>query len=336
MKQLMVLLLACCCFYSCSTFEYMSVDTLTPSDISFSPDVKAVAIVNNTLPHEANSDRKLSLQATLPVDARAVSEKLAEEIANANYFETVVICDSMIRSKDVERPKILPPYAVSDLAKDLGVDMLLVVDEATVKTGSTMMYVDWSEDRVPVLSGAMLLETHIYLPGREKPFQHFIDKDTIYWDMEGLSNRQVAEDAVKYITKQTLNHVVPQWRPEDRFYFRGGNINMRDAAVALQEGDWDLAYENWKKEYDSQKGKRRMRAAFNIAFYYEIKGDIKLATQYIQEAKRIADEKSEKTPDGKIAYMSEECRLVNFYKDELEKKDMTLQKLDLQMKRFDK
>ena len=47
MKHLLLGLLACVGFSACASIDVMSVDTLMPSDVSFAPGVRRVAVLNS-------------------------------------------------------------------------------------------------------------------------------------------------------------------------------------------------------------------------------------------------------------------------------------------------
>ena len=328
MKQLMLVLVVCLSLCACSTIDSFSIDTLRPSDVSFAPDVKRVAVLDNTVVLPEQSESKDDKRAPLAIEGRLVSEKLAGQVANANYFEQVIVCDSLLRKGKAVMQGLLTPQEVEELAQDLQVDMLLAIDEASVHTGTALLQTEYSEgERLQCVYGALSLDIHLYLPGRERPFQHFVDRDTIYWEADGLTVEQVKEDAVEYISRLPVRHIVPQWKAVERTYYRGGTVNMRDAAVAVKEGDWDLACESWKADYDGRKGKSKMRAAFNLALCYEMKGDIRQALVYVREAKDLAVRHFGK--DTSVDWI-----MIKAYEEELQRQDMARQKLDLQMRRF--
>lgn len=97
MKHLLLGLLACVGFSACASIDVMSVDTLMPSDVSFAPGVRRVAVLNNMFPAEAPADGKLPLNTPVPLDGKVLAEELAGQLANAGYFETVMISDSLFR-----------------------------------------------------------------------------------------------------------------------------------------------------------------------------------------------------------------------------------------------
>ena len=124
-------------FNSCQSIEQISIDYLQPADLSFPPQLRKVAVVNNT---SDAPDNKLitEVQKTkenVPEVSRATAyangdpkiaaESLAEEIAHQNYFDEVVICDSALRANDkLARENMLSQEEVSQLASDLGVDFI--------------------------------------------------------------------------------------------------------------------------------------------------------------------------------------------------------------------
>lgn len=325
---LFILLAACLCLTSCSTLDMLAVDTLMPADVSFAPDVKRMAVLDNTLP--APSDHTLTVGNTIAADSRVLCDALASHIADADYFDTVIICDSLLRSDAADTSVLLSPEEVQSLARDLGVDMLFVVNAAAVSTTREMVYSVYDdEERVPAVRGAMMLDAHIYLPGRDRPFQHFTDRDTLYWEADGLTERQLVDDASRRMAMLPVRHVVPLWDTVERYYYRGGTVNMRDGAVAMAEGDWDLAARCWQREYDSRKGRQKMRAAFNLALYHEMKGDIAGALKQLKDVQDVFAGKY--ASSGKD--VPTEWHLLKVYEAELQQKDMIRQKLDLQMAR---
>ena len=64
---------------------------------------------------------------------------------------------------------------------------------------------------------------------------------------------------------------------------------MRDAGVYLRENNWDEAYSQWKIAYEKKKGQQKMKAAFNIALYYEIKDNVEQAKEWLGKAKEIGE-----------------------------------------------
>ena len=98
---------------SCQSVEQLSIDYMLPAEVSFPATLKRVAVVNNmpNVPDNkliiSEEEQKKSENEVARLtnyyngDAAITTESLAEALANENYFEEVVICDSALRSKDI-------------------------------------------------------------------------------------------------------------------------------------------------------------------------------------------------------------------------------------------
>lgn len=324
-------------FSSCVSINSLSVDTLIPADVTFPASVKSAAVVNNMEPARNEWTDRSKMKAILSPDSAALVKQIAEELANANYFDKVMICDSVLRHQD-GMPAVLSPMMVENMSEGLNVDLLVSVDAAQIKTVRKWVYTPYSGDqKAPVLEAALLLESRIYIPGRDRAFQHFIDRDTIYWEPDNSISQELIKEAVSAMSRKLSDHIVPFWDTERRYYFSGGSVNLRDGAVAVREKDWDEAFKSWKNEYDHKKGKAKMRAAYNIALYQEMKGNITQAVKYAKEALDIITKKAQKNQDEKgnvTMEDSEEWLMAHSYLNNLHEKQQVKKKLDLQMQRF--
>lgn len=67
---------------------------------------------------------------------------------------------------------------------------------------------------------------------------------------------------------------------------------MRDAAVYARDKQWNTAIGLWKQTYATQKGKKKMQAAYNLAVGYEMQDSIAAALDWALKAQaeaRIVD-----------------------------------------------
>lgn len=334
MKQYLLILLGCIVgMTSCvsvATVEEFSVESLLPADITFAPTVKTIAVIDNTEPASIPALNGVTVKTTLQADGSIVAEKLATSIADANYFDKVVI-SSTSAGNDNPKTRVLHPDTVKNILEELGADMLLTVDKAKIKTRS--MYTDY-RDELPYVSGAVTVQTRLYMPGRVKPFQNFVDRDTLYWPLVELTDKIVITEASEYMGDIAMKHVSPYWNEEGRYYFSGGSINMRDAAVSMRENDWDLAFDSWMLDYKGKSKKKKMRAAYNIGLYYEMKGDMQTAIKYVQEARDMAVGNARPKQDSTLMRLPEEWIFIDRYLNTLQQKELLLQKLNLQLERF--
>lgn len=312
-------------FASCGSLQTISFDQLQAADVSFPDAVRKVAVINN-MPVLKAKDGHETLSGELEGDGKVASEALAENIANVNYFDQVIICDSVFRAND-EVPRvnvILTKEEIQKLSADLGVDMILSFDRIHIQTQPGVLFYPDYPMPINAVDGIISPIVRVYIPNRDKPLFVISKQDTISWEINPtLSDQKIVKEASEYAASVPVEHVLPHWDEVTRFYYDGGNIEMRDAGVCLRENDWDGAYNLWKSAYEKRKGQQKMKAAFNIALYAEIKDDVEQAKEWVGKAKKL------------VKSGTRDEQLIAFYASELENREGKLSKLRIQMKRFD-
>lgn len=310
---------------SCSSLQTISFDQLQAADVSFPDAVRKVAVINN-MPVLKAKDNHETLSGELEGDGKVASEALAENMANVNYFDQVVICDSVFRAND-EVPRvnvILTKEEIQKLSEDLGVDMILSFDRIHIQTKPGVLFYPDYPMPIDAVDGIISPIVRVYIPSRDKPLFVIAKQDTISWEIDPtLSDQKIVKEASEYAASVPVEHLLPHWESVTRFYYDGGNIEMRDAGVCLRENDWDGAFNLWKTAYEKRKGQQKMKAAFNIALYYEIKDNVEQAKEWMEKAKKL------------VKSGTRDEQLITFYSLELENREGKLSKLRIQMKRFD-
>lgn len=348
-------------FSSCQSLEQISIDYLQPADLSFPPQLRRVAIVNNT---SDTPDNKLITQsekikendllvsratAYANGNAKIAAESLAEEIAHQNYFDAVVICDSALRANDkLARESTLSKEEVNQLASDLGVDFIIALENLQLKATKTVRYLpDFN-----CYQGAMDVKAYptikVYLPERNKPMSTLHLNDSVFWEEFGVSameatariipERQMLQEAAEFAGTIPVKYLVPIWKQGTRYLYTGGSVQMRDAAVFVRENSWDNAYELWRQAFESSKSdKKKMRIALNIAVYYEMTDSLAKAEEWAVKAQQLALKIEKKHITDTARATIEDVPnyyLTSLYVAELKERNSQLPKLNMQMSRF--
>lgn len=322
----LIALVASLSLVSCGSLQMISFEQLQAADVSFPDVVRNVAVVNNMPVYKAGDSHSV-ISVELKGDGKTASEALAEEIANTNYFEQVIICDSVLRGQgaDSRGDAMLTQSEVQKLASDLGVDLIFSFDDLNIQTKRGRLFIETFDGgfTVDAVDGVVAPVVRIYVPSREFPMLSFSKKDTISWEIDPtLSDRKIVTEASEYAATMPLNHFLPYWKEVSRFYFDGGNVGMRDAGVYVRENNWDSAFEQWKQIYERGKGRQKMRAAFNIGLYYEMKDNPATAREWVEKASKLA--KAGTT----------DATLIALYLLELKEREANMPRLNIQMSRF--
>ena len=347
---------------SCQSLEQISIDYLQAADLSFPPQLRKVAVVNNT---SNTPDNKLITQsekikenspivsrATAYVngDTKVATESLAEEIAHQNYFDEVVICDSALRANDkLARESTLSQEEVRKLASDLGVDLIIAVENLQLKATKTVRYLD----EFNCFQGAVDVKAYptvrIYLPERSRPMNTLHPNDSIFWEEYGgsvtetfahmIPDAQMLREASEFAGTIPVKQLLPFWKTGKRYLYTGGSVQMRDAAIFVRENSWDRAFELWEQVYNgTKKEKKKMKAALNIAVYYEMKDSLAKAEEWAVKAQQLAQKVDKKNIPENAAYATIDdvpnYYLTTLYANELKERNSQLPKLKMQMERF--
>ena len=290
-------------FSACTTVQYFSFERLQAADINFPEQVRSVGVVNVVPPTSGG-------------DGKVAAETFAQEIASADYFNQVVICDSALQSFD--------QIPTDSLIQALGVDMLFAIEQVEVALEKGTYYIPELMTNVPVVDGIVTPLVCAYIAGRDTPLFSISKQDTICWELRpDLTEEKMIQEASEYAAKLPMQYLLPSWKEVDRYYFDGGNVEMRDAGIFVREGNWDEAGALWQTLYDTKKGKVKMRAAYNLALYHELQGDFEQAQEYINTASSLATEGSW------------EGQLIALYQLKLQELSKDNNRLKVQMKRFE-
>lgn len=319
--KITVLLLVLCLFSACTTLQTISFERLQAADVSYPDQVRTVGVINYAPQDKQERDSILGLWNG---DGKVTVESLAREIAATDYFNQVVVCDSALRPVGMGNEEILPMSQADSLIQALGVDMLFAVEQVRIelKEGS-LFHTELMMD-VPAVDGVITPLVRAYVSGRSAPLFSISKTDTICWVVSPeLTFGQIMQEASDFAATLPVSYLLPHWKEMNRYYFDGGNMEMRDAGVYIREQNWEGAAALWQKLHDGRKGKVKMRAAYNLALNYELQGDYERAKEYLDTALSLASEGSW------------EHQLIEYYRLQLDEQARENRMLQIQMKRFE-
>ena len=188
----------------------------------------------------------------------------------------------------------------------------------------------------------------VYLPERSRPMTTLHPNDSIFWEDFGgtaveaatrmLPDKHMLKEAAAFAGTVPVKNLVPMWIKGTRYLYTGGSVPMRDAAIYIRENSWDDAYELWNQAFEGTKNqKKKMRAALNIAVYYEMKDSLAKAEEWAEKAQQLAKKIDKKNITDSVQATINDVPnyyLTSMYLAELKERNAQLPKLKLQMSRF--
>lgn len=347
----------------CQSVELLSIDYMLPADVSFPATLKRVAVVNNMpdvpdnkqIAGEEEKNKSTNEVTRLTNyyngDAVLATEALAEALAEKEYFEEVVICDSALRSRDITpRESTLTQEEATGLIQDLNTDFLIALENVQMRSVRKVTYMpEWG-----AFHGTVDVKVYptvkVYLPNRKGPMVTINANDSIFWEELGsgeatvrarlIGEEEMVKQASGFAGTVPVKHLLPYWKSGNRYLFSGGSVNMRDGAVYAKEENWTEAIKLWQQTYQTKKGKTKMYAAYNTALGYEMQDSIETALEWAMKAQAVArevckmDAKDEKeTGDVRTGNLSYYI-FTSQYVEELQKREEGMTRLNMQMERF--
>ncbi len=322
-----ILLLIGICFVgilsSCTTVGVLRYDRLQAAEVNFPEQIKTVGVVNYT-PSSSVEVKDEHTDGILRGDGKVTAEAFANAIAGTDYFETVVLCDSLPgqnRTSTIEEN--MSPMLADSLIRTLGVDLLFSVERVFIELKENSYLIPGTVAAIPIIDCITTPVVKAYVSGRSTPLFTVSKSDSISWEWNSSLNvKDIVKESSEFAATIPVKYLVPYWEQVERDYFNGGNVDMRDAGVYVQENNWEEAKALWLKIYEQKKGASRMRAAYNLALYYEWSGDYTKAKEYVKEAIPLAKEGSA------------EKGMMEIYLLQLEAEAVKNRQLQIQMRRF--
>lgn len=358
-KYSYILLLIVLSFSSCQTMEQISIDYMLPAEVSFPAQLRKVAVVNNVSatpdnllkPDENKSkaeDEVSRAVAYFQGDAGVAAESLAKTIADQNYFDEVIICDSALRGNDLTaRESTLSPLEVKELAQGLGADLLIALENLQIKATKAINYIPEWNCYYGTVDAKVYPTVKVYLPNRLGPMVTINNNDSIFWEEYGSTevnvrgylptDKQILSEASEFAGSLPVKYLLPYWKTSYRYLFVNGSVDMRDAAIYVKEKEWEKALKLWERAYENSKSdKKKMRAAFNIALYYEMTDQLEEAERWAMQAQALAQKVDKVNMGDTLIDVSKipNYYLATLYVNELRERTAGMAKLEGQMSRF--
>lgn len=272
---------------SCSTQRmFTTLDILRPAEVSFSPTVQNVLIVNNASIQPYNlghydyssfSDWETPKQVSLKFDSAAVftTASLRENLEDKGFFGSVSMSDTKVNTSD-NFYKVLP------LTKTTVRFLCNLYDVEAVISLDHILLTDRMIAPGPNLSGVVdvLVESKwsIHYPNdtvaTSKDFtDEFSWEEAKSSDLPSRYNALV--DACILAGSNIADRMIPRWEKQDRYYYTPKSpAYMKDAMTSISQRKWEEAISHWDKADNKEGYKTRYYAANNKAITYEIMGDI--------------------------------------------------------------
>lgn len=275
---------------ACTSLSNVNIDVLRPATYSVDPYITSVVVVDNSLPYRnenvhlvTNMNDTIAVIDTIWVDnyGKIVTASMAEALKSSAFFDSVYYHPLPLKNNQMlsstgrlTYPKIdslcraYNAQAVISLEAYLYQSKLDFVDqgESFYLTLDVNSQIYWTMSRFD----GMLMDA-------------YVQKDTVFWDfLSSSESRQSSglpgtRDAIEtlgwHMGQNAVKRVAPYWEKVKRFYFTGGNYLFLRGADLFKANNLEEAARVWYYIYQNGSKRDKARAAFNLAFSYELRGN---------------------------------------------------------------
>ncbi len=303
--------------FSCTTSS-VPVEILVPAEINVNKNIKHVGIINRSLPSRRRKIANLlegfisgeSILADRSGAENCISG-LSEQLNTSPRFSSVIINGERLRGTGTRKfPLPLNWRIVEDLCRRYRVDAIIALEtfdsnihfDVKKKWRTKKVKVQGSDKKkkikVPIFYSYLEIDVNsgwrIYDPKGRSIIDMNIFSDRKSWDSSGVSRREAIDglpDKRDAINLAGFNsgmmygmRISPTWININRDFYVKGDPGLKKAKKFVRIRNWDRAIAIWRGLLLKVDNKIAGRAAFNLAFAYEIMGDFNKAYSWAKKS----------------------------------------------------
>ncbi len=304
-KSLLVFLAVLFMTACVSNYKIVEIEVLKPAQYSVPPDIASIVLVNNSYPFRDTSIHVALLGGTLLVfDSIMVDEfpdtilnSLSNELLMRKFFDTVYVDTTNYNKEFLGKPlNPLSKQQVHEICERHNAQAVLAIGAYSHKSFVKVEEVGYSEYYSTLdISGVTYWQ--LYDAVHEQVIYEKIQTDTLYWDGFGASTQNSLQtfpgikegtlNLADYMGWKFADNIAPYWENAKRKLYTSGNAYFLSATDWINAKDWEEAEKLWGFIYENGKPIDQARAAHNIAFSFEQKGDFESAAKWAYNSYEI-------------------------------------------------
>lgn len=316
---------------SCISINTISVDIKEPAQISFSPEIVNIAIVDNSVLPKLPADESMKGNI-INVDSAQMNltKYLAKYIEGEKYFGQVIYYPNN-RYGNTNISNTISENEVKNICTQTQTDALISIDDCQL-TGSVTnnAYYDFGSTGIEI---HVYVRMHIFKADGSPlaPVQKY--SDTFYWNCypsDFVSSKaplipaidNALNIAVSNAADSITNMYVPYWTKRQLKYFSGFGSQDKIVNEYVGQNKWKEVIDIWEAiNQKENKPLKKSKLSYNIATAYEFQDDIENALKWNTTAYEYA-QRADNT------YMTSD---VDLQKENLLKRQSQLKKLKFQI-----
>lgn len=300
-------------FASCTTIQSVPIEVLKPGKVELPSKMRNLAFIARNFKYDVDtlgnyysynfSLKKAPEKQNEELDSIAVQSALnslqKKLLANGRYDTIVTYPYNAIRPHRGRHVLPLSPGFVTKVCQESRVDGLVALEMLSYFYSKVTPGFRSDSGESSVKINALWA---LYLPGKEKPVDHFRYTDQLVWDRYDHDgnldmgkvnpNRQAAvKMAAQIAGEQYARHMGPRWATANRTIVTPSGDEWKKATQMAQKNQWEEAAAIWNKLASVPNEKNSGIAELNLAVAAEMMNHINLAVSWASKAVKLMDGK---------------------------------------------
>ncbi len=293
-------------FTSCKITEYYSFESLKAPEIILPADIKTIGFLDRNSHFDSDTLSQYFLYNNKTQKDTNVYDSLKtancyigfnDNTANSVTEQAIPLIQLPRRNLPGKRTNTPISWETANsICEKNGIDVLVCLEDMQI-FNQYETFSEETEDGGIYIGNTLIKYTvtwRIYDPLLKKYYHEQIITDSLYTANEAYSKKllikkmphrkSIFTDIAYEIGSDYAKRISPVWQNITRRYFAAGSRDFSVANYYMQNNNLDKAMAVWQKIENENNGKIAARAAFNLAFGYEIKGDYKQALHWIRQS----------------------------------------------------
>lgn len=291
---------------SCSNMQVFRMDVLKPGYVVVPSQKSNIVIVDNTGIQPLDAGHIVKIGFKIVGDTAFNIEPLSGMLINSlnsylskeGFYQQIspLYRNELLPGKtgedDYLRSARLSSSKIMEISRDTSIHLLFSIDRLLTKTTTNTYYT--GETYTATRDVWVNSVWRIYDLDVDTLIAQFQYNDSLYWKKfsqnpylvtKMLPEMEVVLPEIGDVIAEHLNKFLgPHWETEKREYFCTGSYRMTMAADLVRKDMIDNAAELWKAEFSKGFLRSKYRAAINMMFYEEVKGNPKEALAWEEKA----------------------------------------------------
>lgn len=323
--KILIILFFCLLFTACQTTSIIKIQILESPEVSLPRDIHGITIINlslktNLVTQNQDSGRNLPSKKS-PHHSEVTNnciQGLFDLLITSPFIDTVYY-DSLLyyfglSNDSTGKPLPLDWLDVEWVCAKTNTELLISLENYdcsdTISQDIQYIFFHTAEDAILKRNYVAYLNVspkafwRIYDLTNKKIIDEYLYIDTIQWERSDNESskalKQLPEkknailEAAYWAGYGYGKRIVPSWLDVDRFYYKSGSKEIKQAGKEVLKDNWTGAVQIWKKLAYGEKKSLAAKAALNMALASEIEDQLDIALEWAAKSYRTLNRSSSK------------------------------------------